>query len=254
MKHKVYEIRNQINGKGYYGVTGLTLAKRFSAHCGKKTPLGYAIRKYGKENFTITTRLTGCREFCYDMEPVMIARFQTMTYQHGYNQSKGGIGGAVGTVRSPETRAKMSEARKLVVLPPVSQEARAKHAENMRQRMQDPEAKARASGLGRKHNEETKEVMSEKRSAWLAIQDADSKSKMTTNGREASIKSRVQTFWLKSPDGEEFTITNLKQFCRDRGLDNSSLTKVANGKYRHAKFWLCRRIVDGKIVIPPERM
>jgi group I intron endonuclease len=54
----VYKITNKINGKIYIGQTTSTIQERWNSHCchskhGRNALLGKAIRKYGKENFTI---------------------------------------------------------------------------------------------------------------------------------------------------------------------------------------------------------
>lgn len=60
----VYKITNELNGHSYVGFTSQPMNKRFSAHKGSarrgsKWPLHAAIRKYGKDNFTIKTLYEG---------------------------------------------------------------------------------------------------------------------------------------------------------------------------------------------------
>lgn len=50
----VYKITNKINGNFYIGITTGCMKQRFRAHaCYGRNGLGLAIKKYGKENFTI---------------------------------------------------------------------------------------------------------------------------------------------------------------------------------------------------------
>ena len=54
----VYKITNKVNGKVYIGQTSETLQKRFSRHMGYQalehdTKFYRAVRKYGKDSFTI---------------------------------------------------------------------------------------------------------------------------------------------------------------------------------------------------------
>lgn len=54
MNIKIYKIANTINTKVYIGITKQTLKSRFQQHCiARRTTIGSAIQKYGKENFII---------------------------------------------------------------------------------------------------------------------------------------------------------------------------------------------------------
>ena len=60
----VYKITNEVNGHSYVGFTSQPMMKRFHAHMGSarrgaKWPLHNAIRKYGKENFSVKTLYEG---------------------------------------------------------------------------------------------------------------------------------------------------------------------------------------------------
>ena len=60
----VYKITNEVNGHSYVGFTSQTMNARFRAHMasakrGAKWPLHNAIRKYGKENFSVKTLYEG---------------------------------------------------------------------------------------------------------------------------------------------------------------------------------------------------
>ena len=57
----IYKFENKINGKVYIGQTIQKLSKRISSHKypsgNKNLPIDAAIKKYGIENFSITTML-----------------------------------------------------------------------------------------------------------------------------------------------------------------------------------------------------
>ena len=60
----VYKITNEVNGHSYVGFTSQPMMRRFQAHTysarhGAKWPLHNAIRKYGKENFSVKTLYEG---------------------------------------------------------------------------------------------------------------------------------------------------------------------------------------------------
>lgn len=101
MKGKIYKITNKINGKVYIGQTVKSLKERFQRHCQSTSSkdkyhlnmvIKKAIKKYGKENFTIelieeveTTRLD-------EREVYWISFYDS--YNNGYNCTLGGQNGA----------------------------------------------------------------------------------------------------------------------------------------------------------------
>lgn len=85
----IYLITNTINSKRYIGKTTRTIEQRWYQHCknaehGHNTYLYKAIRKYGKEAFTIQPLSEGLDE----EEVIMIAK-----YSPEYNMTAGGDGG-----------------------------------------------------------------------------------------------------------------------------------------------------------------
>lgn len=108
----IYVITCKLNGKQYVGQTTQLLEERFKehAHC-KKTVIGRAIRKYGKENFRCEV-LKHCesKEDLDAWEKFFIAALHCKA-PFGYNLTDGG-GGIVGWHHKPESCAKIS-AKKL---------------------------------------------------------------------------------------------------------------------------------------------
>lgn len=108
----VYKITNVLNGKGYVGQTTKTPEQRFKRHANCKTSLiGKAIRKYGRENFTVevleecdTPEQLNAREIFWIAELNCKAPI-------GYNCTDGGDG-RPGFFPSAESRAKMSAAHR----------------------------------------------------------------------------------------------------------------------------------------------
>jgi len=45
-----------------------------------------------------------------------------------------------------------------------------------------------------------------------------------------------------SPEGEVFTITNIKKFCRDKNLSPSHMSSVSTGRRKQHKGWRCRKL------------
>ena len=122
----VYELTFP-KGKGYIGVT-FDIEKRMHAHMNGKSLIGSACRKHGKPDIKIL--LIGEREYCYEMEDLLIRHKKTIS-PSGYNLMTGGLKGSrhnkstcmkmsasqTGRKHSEETKKKLKLARSKLVLP-----------------------------------------------------------------------------------------------------------------------------------------
>lgn len=113
----VYLARNTKNGKAYVGKTERSLEVRKREHLRfvekmSPQPFHRAIRKHGFESFDWSILVEGdCSHEELDLlEQDFIEQMGTFG-SGGYNATRGGDG-VRGLVHSPETRAKMSEARR----------------------------------------------------------------------------------------------------------------------------------------------
>lgn len=93
----IYKITNKVNNKIYIGKTMTSIEKRFQEHIRESRkertenrPLYRAIRKYGKENFTIELVESCPIEILSDREIYWIDYFSS--YKEGYNATLGGDG------------------------------------------------------------------------------------------------------------------------------------------------------------------
>lgn len=92
----IYCIVNNINGKKYIGKTSFSIERRFKQHINdstkscEKRPLYSAIRKYGKENFSIYALEETTDEKACEREIFWIKEFNTV--KNGYNATIGGDG------------------------------------------------------------------------------------------------------------------------------------------------------------------
>lgn len=137
----IYKITNIINSKSYVGQTVYGLDRRWNQHNSKSSgcrALASAIRKHGKENFTIEI-VAVCNSLSElnKQETKFIKEFNTLS-PNGYNLTTGGEG----KVLSEESKARISEANQ-----------GRKHSEDFRQ-------SRRKNQTGKSHSEETKEKMS----------------------------------------------------------------------------------------------
>lgn len=157
----IYLITNRCNGKVYIGQTIRTLKERWYEHCNDGRRTFYrAIKKYGKENFTIEQIDSAETQQELDVkEGYWIAFYNSTDKSKGYNLSSGGehpiitdefrvkcseahkgilhteeskrkIGNAHrGKIVSEETRKKISEAHKGKTCKPISEETRRKKSD-----------------------------------------------------------------------------------------------------------------------------
>jgi len=110
----VYLATNKITGKQYVGQTKMMLEKRIKAHrthARQKSHHGLfheALREYGDGNFDWQIlHICSSKGDLDRKEESSINEFNTMT-PNGYNTKDGALGGK----HSPESKKKMSEARK----------------------------------------------------------------------------------------------------------------------------------------------
>lgn len=115
---KVYLLTCDVNGKQYVGQTTRSLKFRFKQHLSsakktrnsrRNTPLSKAIRKHGKENFSIAP-LCSCisQDELNLMEDLYIVSLGTIVDTGGYNLERGGSNGK----SSEATKALQSSIRK----------------------------------------------------------------------------------------------------------------------------------------------
>ena len=109
----VYKITNNVNGKCYVGFTSQNVNSRWKQHLRQAKNKTYnsilhkAIRKYGKNNFTVVTLFESTnKNFTLNViEPLLID-----FYNCEYNSTNGGEG-CHGRKLSEEAKRKISEAR-----------------------------------------------------------------------------------------------------------------------------------------------
>lgn len=62
----------------------------------------------------------------------------------------------------------------------------------------------------------------------------------TTITKKSNAVSR--DYKVTEPNGSVHYVKNLKQFCIQRGLDDSAMIKVSKGKYKHHRGYVCEKI------------
>lgn len=111
-----YLITNRSNGRQYIGVTSKTLARRWANHIAEAVSSGRralcrAIRKYGKEKFSVVViaSATSASDLL-ELEKILIMQYGTKA-PNGYNMTGGGDG-TIGLTHSIEARKKIGLASK----------------------------------------------------------------------------------------------------------------------------------------------
>jgi group I intron endonuclease len=182
----VYCIKNTINNKEYIGLTTRTVEQRWKQHIRESnkegswewnTPLGNAIKKYGKDSFEVFVLEECSSETELKQKEIQLIRERkSLASETGYNLTLGGDGrlgyklseetkrkigeGNLGKIMSNEAKEKMSiAAKKRCVGKPSPMDGK-KHTEESKQKI--------ISFLtGRKHSEESKRKRSESMKAFI---------------------------------------------------------------------------------------
>lgn len=63
---------------------------------------------------------------------------------------------------------------------------------------------------------------------------------LTKEHKSKLSAAHSKNWFIISPEGEQFEVHNLKQFCKDNNLDQGNMHKVAQGKCKYSKGWRCK--------------
>lgn len=148
--YDVYKITNKVNNKIYIGITSKGLSARWKEHLynaehGCPFKLHNAIRKYGKENFSIEL-IDFCNswEELEEKEKQYISEYNTLSDEFGYNMTEGGDG-TIGRYVTEETREKI---RQKAIGREINEKTRAKLSEAARVRTEGREAYWNSGKIG----------------------------------------------------------------------------------------------------------
>lgn len=212
---KIYKIINDINSKVYVGQTGKPLIERFKRHCAeakwkntKRMPIVLAIKKYGKEHFSI-----------FLLEELPIG-----TPQNIVDSKETEWGYRLNTFCPNGYNLKFGNGR--------------------RQWSEEVKRKIGDSNRGKKRTEETKRKLSESHIGNKL--SADAKQKLSTYwkgtqlpplARANALMAVQKTYVLVSPNGVKTTITNMAKFCRENGYDKSQMCNLVRGRKTNYRGW-----------------
>ena len=166
-KYIVYKITNNCNSKVYVGVTTCSLDKRWYYHVesSKKNnlALGAAIRKYGKDNFSLSI-LEECKDkkHMLTQEKLWIKKLNSYANTgHGYNMTLGGDG-VFGYCHTEKAKQAMSKNRKGVLNHNYGKRwGRTDHPDEFIQMLSEKHTGKGNPMYGRKHSDEARKKIGE---------------------------------------------------------------------------------------------
>ena len=213
---EIYKITNKINGKVYIGQTKQPVYTRWSQHkCRSKTgnsKINRAIRKYGYENFTIETIDNAENYEELNKKEIMWIK-QYDCIKGGYNIEEGGWNAPMSQESKDELSKKQKESYKNGRVP---------------------------SFLGKKHTEETREIMSKSSKNRTDLKGNDYKlgKTHTKEFKEKCRKRMVGNTHRRRAIrclNNNVIYESVVKACEELGLDNRSLHRVLKGEWKHTK-------------------
>lgn len=101
------------------------------------------------------------------------------------------------------------------------------------------------------HTEETKKLISEMKKGHKQTPEHIEKVRQSRIGKHQTeyqkqrAKESLESAWLlTTPEGKQINIVNLRQFCKENGLNQGNMVKVSQGIIKQNKGWKCLKIVS----------
>ena len=184
----IYRITCKLDGMIYIGQTVRTIEERFQEHAKADSYIGNAIRAHGVENFSVEV-IEECdtREQLNEREIFWIAELNSK-HPNGYNLTDGGEGSS-GVERTPETRAKISAAKKN---PSAETRAKMSAVHKGKPLSDEHRAKIGATQKGKKLSEETKAKIGAKKKGVPKSPEHKAKLAAANTGKKASAETKAK--------------------------------------------------------------
>ncbi len=275
----IYRIVCIPTGKFYIG-SAQNLRKRWADHRNGlirqdhgNAKLQRAWNKYGEEAFRFEVIELVLTPFLLEREQYWLDKTQAV--KKGFNiaptagstqgrlfsqEAKDKIGAANrGKKRTPEVRTKLAEAHRGSKR---SVETRAKmsakligNTRNVGRKLAPEHArKLREVNIGKVPSDETRKIWSEQRTGRKHTPEAKEKMRQAHIGYKHTPEARAKmsaavtaskmhhrkALIVTSPEGVEYSVVGIRQFCKEHSLDRSTLMRVAKGQYPHHKGWKAR--------------
>ena len=226
-KTGIYKITNIVNGRIYVGSAANGFKKRWQKHLSdlkhkrhKNTRLQNVYNKYGVYCFTFEILA-----FCPSEYVLKLEQYFIDTLKPYYNICKK-AGNSLGVKRTEETKKKISEAKKLH-----------KHSAEFKS-MTSERLKGNTYTKGKKQKPE---VVENRRQKLIGVPKSDAtkqKIRQANLGRKPTDEARAKMsqstakyeYLIKNiKSGETHIVSNLKEFCLQRGLHDGHMHETLTG-------------------------
>lgn len=226
MKHNVYLIENILNQKKYVGFTKNNIKKRFKQHMSSTRPIGIAIRKYGKDNFSIKLlQVCGNIDDAIFCEKKYIAEYRTYGCGLGYNCSVGGeqcapiVNRDVWQSKSFKNKVKTNAIKQHN--DPITKQ---RHLDGIQKYWKSLDEVAKLIKVNTARNNGKKSTV-----AW------NKGNKFPGTGMGGDKNPMAKNYVVFHPCGKQEIITCLETFCKINKLTSRNVYYVLEGKQKHHK-------------------
>lgn len=247
----IYLIYCLVNERVYVG-SSVNVVKRLKQHQNElekgkhsNSLLQRAWNKYGQDAFAFGLIERIDSEQLLSREQQWIDDLEAYDRKRGFNISRFAGSPMRGLTHTPNTKAKMSRSQ---LGRKHTDATKAKMSLWQKGRVLPLEQIERLQGMnkGRKASPETRAKLSAMRqnpSAELRYKfgSAMRGKKRTTISLDKYFEARADYWLIESPSGNKYEVKGLAKFCREHGLDQGSMSKVAQGKRISHKGWKCRK-------------
>lgn len=239
----VYAIRCLVSGRVYIG-SSQDIALRFKDHrtllrTGKHHCIGLqrAWNKYGEIAFVVDVLELADQSILLEREQAWFDVYAVQTSKRTYNASIVPGAPMKGRKHSQETRHRFSVTRRGALNPNYKGET--KHCAWCGVKFQSYDKQQKYCSFA---------CYTKAPKSAETLQRYSDTSKGRKRTPESIVKyqqKRRQWYRATDPDGVEYVVHGLADFCREHGLDQGSMSAVVSGRRSNHKGWLCKKL-DGE--------
>jgi group I intron endonuclease len=242
----IYRIIHIASGKPYIG-SAMNLRKRRNGHfqdlrhgTHHSITLQRAWNKYGPDAFAFEIlELVLVPELLTSREQYYFSKFRPFG-SRGFNIAR--VAGSTLGMPAPNRDRKMTpeqlERHRLARIgKKASEETKRRMGDARRGRKHSLEAR-RKIGLGSLGKKKSAEAIEKRRQSMQGYRHSqETRAKISASSAGRLYPSRRKTLLVIAPDGCEYIVTGIVEFCKEHHLDTSSLMRVVRGEYSQHKGW-----------------